>query len=147
MTRLNLTGSEESVTSRTFLGGPAHAFDFFGGVCFLPVGGVGAVIGQTLLPEEEPMTTAAWMIERLTRAIVLTPGLETSGTFLAFAGMVSVIIVLKTRFALDAKLILAQETWERVAAVVVLAHFDEHDLFVLGRTLEDDLLFIIIHYW
>ena len=60
VTRLDLARSEESVASRAFLGGPAHAFYFFGGVGFFPVdGGVRAVIGQTLFPEEEPMTTPA----------------------------------------------------------------------------------------
>ena len=135
--RLDLTGPEESVASRAFLGGHAHAFNFLGAVSFLSVGGGEcAVIGQTLFPEEEPMTTAAWMIERLPGTIVLTPGLETGGTFLAFAGVVPVVIVIETRLAPDAKLILPQETWERVTSVVVLAHFDEHDLFVLGGPLK-----------
>ena len=111
---LDLARAEESVASRAFPGGPAHAFDFLGGVGFLPVGGrVRAMVGQTLLPEEEPMTTLAGILERLPGAIVLAPGLETSGTFLAFAGVVIVVIVVKAGFALDAKFILTQETWER----------------------------------
>ena len=58
--------------------------------------------------------------------------------------MVMVVIVVETGLALNAKLILAQETWERVTPVVVLAHFDEHGLFVPGRTLEDELV-VVIH--
>ena len=60
VTRVDLAGSEESVASGAFLGGPAHAFDLFGRVGFCPVGGgVRAVIGQALFSEEEPTTTPA----------------------------------------------------------------------------------------
>ena len=73
--RLDLAGSEESVASRTFLDGAAHVFDFFGGVGLLAVGGgVRAVVGQTLFPEEEPMTTATGMVERLPGGWSLSPG-------------------------------------------------------------------------
>ena len=64
--RLDLVVSKESIAFGAFLDGPAHAFDLFGGVGFFPVGGrVRFVIGETLFPEEEPMTTAAGMVERL----------------------------------------------------------------------------------
>ena len=142
--RLDLAFSKESVASRAFLGGPAHAFDLFGGIGFFPIGGrVRAVVGQTPFPEEEPMTSSTGILERLPGTIILAPGLMTGGAFLAFAGVVSVVVFVETPLALDAKLILAQETWERVTPVVVLAHFDEHDLFDLGRTLEDELLLVI----
>ena len=101
------------------------------------------MVVETLFPEEEPMTTAAGMVERLTGAIVLTPGLKASGTFLALAGVVSVVIVVETRLALHTKLILTHEAWERVTPVVVLGHFDEHDLFGLGRTFEDELVLMV----
>ena len=142
--RLDLARSEESVASRAFLDGPAHAFDLFVGVGFFHVGGgVRAMIGQTLFSKEEAMTTATGMVEQLPGSIVLTPGLQTGGTFLAFAGVVTVAIAVKTGLALDAKLISTQETWERVTPVIVLAHFDEHDLFGLGRPLEDELVLVI----
>ena len=141
---LDLTFSKKSIASRAFLDGPAHAFDLFGGIGFFPVGGrVRFVVGETLFPEEEPMTTAAWVVERLPRSTVLTPGLVTGGTFLAFARVVSVVVIVETRLALDAKMSLAQETWERVTPVVVPTHFDEHDLFGLERTLEDDLVLMV----
>ena len=73
----------------------------------------------------------------------MTPGLETGGTFPAFAAMVIVVIVVEIRLALDGKLIRTEETWERVTPVVVLTHFDEYDVIVLGRTLEDDLVLVI----
>ena len=113
MPRLDLTFSKKSIASRAFLDGPAHAFDLFGGIGFLSVGGrVRVVVGETLFPEEEPMTTAAWVGQRRLRvcSIVLTPGLVTGRAFLAFAGVVFVAIVVETRLALDAKITLTQET-------------------------------------
>ena len=89
------------------------------------------------------MTTAAGILKRLPGATIWTPGLKTGGTFLAFAGMAIVVVVLKAGLALDAKLILTQEAWERVTPVVVLTHFDEYDLFGLRRTLEDDLVLVV----
>ena len=144
VSRLDLAFAKKSIASRTFLDGPAHAFDFLVGIGFFPVGGgVRLVVGETLFSEEEPMTAAAGVVERLPGATVWTPGLVTSGTFLAFAGVVSVTIVVETRLALDAKMSLAQETWERVAPVVMVLYFDEHDLFGLGGTFEDDLVLVI----
>ena len=66
--RLDLTFPKKSIASRAFLDGPAHTFDLFGGIGFLSVGGrVRFVVGKTLFPEEEPMTTAAGVVERLPR--------------------------------------------------------------------------------
>ena len=142
--RLDLAFSKKLIASRAFLDGPAHAFDLFGGIGLFPVGGrVRFVVGETLFPEEEPMTTAAWVVERLPGATIRTPGLQTSGTFLAFAGVVLVIVVVEASLALNTKLILTQETWERVTPVVVLTHFDEHDLFGLRRSLEDELVLMV----
>ena len=144
MSRLDLAFAKKSIASRTFLGGPAHAFDFLVGVGFFPIGGrVRLVVGETLFPEEEPMTTAAGMIERLLGPTVLTPGLKAGRAFLAFAGVVSITVVVETRLAFDAKITLAQETRERVTPVVVVPYFDEHDLFGLGGTLEDDLVLMV----
>ena len=110
---LDLVGAKKSIAFEAFLDGPAHAFDLLGGIGFFPVGGrVRFVVGKTLFPEEEPMTTAAGMVQRRLRAgsIILTPGLVTSGAFLAFAGVVFVAVVVETRLTLDAKISLAQET-------------------------------------
>ena len=147
VSRLDLAFSKKSIASRAFLDGPTHAFDLFGEVGFLSVGGgVRFVVGETPFPEEETMTTAAGVVQRglWVCSIVLTPGLVTGGAFLAFAGVVLVAIVVETRFALDGKMSLAQETWERVTPVVVVPYFDEYDLFGLGRTLEDDLV-VMVH--
>ena len=144
VSRLDLAFAKKSIASRAFLDRPAHAFDFLVGIGFLSVGGrVRLVVGETLFPEEEPMTTAAGILERLSRSTVRTSGLVTSGTFLAFAGVVSVAIIVETRLALDAIIPLAQETRERVTPVVMVPYFDEHDLFGLRRPLEDDLVLVI----
>ena len=55
-----------------------------------------------------------------------------------------VIIVSVTGFAVKAKMIGSEETWEGITTVVMTTHFDENDLFVLGWTLEDDLV-VVIH--
>ena len=142
--RLDLAFAKKSIASRTFLDGPAHAFDFLVGISFLSVGGrVRFVVGETLFPEEEPITTATGVLERLSGSTVRTSGLMTGGAFLTFAGVVSVTVVVETRLAFDAKISLAQETWERVTTVVVVPYFDEHDLFGLGGTLEDDLVLMV----
>ena len=144
VSRLDLAWAEETVASRAFLGGPAHAFDLFGWISLLSVGGrVRFVIGETLFPEEEPVTTAAGMLERLPGSTIWTPGLKAGGTFLTLAGVVIIIVVVKADLALNTKMILTQETWERVTPVVVLTHFDEHDLFGLRRSLEDELVLMI----
>ena len=144
VSRLDLTFSKKSIASRAFLDGAAQAFDFLVGIGFLSVGGrVRFVVGETLFLEEEPMTTAAGVVERLPGAMVLTPGLKASGTFRAFAGVVIVIVVVEAGLALNTKLTLTQETWERVTPVVVLTHFDEHNLFGLGRSLEDELVLMV----
>ena len=54
-----------------------------------------------------------------------------------------VIIVFKTGFALDTKIVRSEKSWERIASVLVVPHFDENDLFGLGRTFEDDLVLMI----
>ena len=75
VSRLDLAGAEETVASRAFLGGPAHAFDLFGWIGFLSVGGrVRFVVGETLFPKEEPMTTAAGILERTQHKIDSYPG-------------------------------------------------------------------------
>lgn len=103
------------------------------------------MIVQTTFPEEEPMATSARMFERIgeSSSKVLTLRLEAGGTFLANARMVMVVVVVKSGFALDAKMMGAKKSWKGIASVVVLAHFDENDLFGLGRTFEDDLVLLI----
>ena len=142
--RLDFAGAEETVAFGAFLDGAAHAFDLFVVIGLFPVRGqVRFMVGETLFSEEEPMTTATGVLERLPGSTVRTPGLKAGGAFLAFAGVVFVVIIVETRLALDAKLILTQEAWERVTPVVVLTHFDEHDLFGLGRSLEDELVLMV----
>lgn len=146
VTRLDLARSEEPIASWTFLLGPTDAFDLFVGVGFLSVGdGVGTMIVQTTFPKEEPMATSAWMFERIggSSSKVLTLGLEASGTFLTNARMVMIIVIFKTGFTFDAKMMGAEKSWKGIASVVVLSHFDENDLFGLGWTFEDDLVLMI----
>ena len=38
----------------------------------------------------------------------------------------------------------SEEAWEGITSVVMVTHFDEDDLLVLGRTLENDLV-VMIH--
>ena len=51
--------------------------------------------------------------------------------------------VLKLFLALDAEINGPEESWEGITTVVVFSHFDENDLFVLGRSFEDDLILLI----
>ena len=146
VTRLDLARSEESIASWTFLLGPADAFDLFVGIGFFSVGdGIGTMIVQTTFPEEEPMATSARMFERIggSSSKVLALGLAAGGTFLTNARMVMVVVVMKSGFAFDAKMMRAKKSWKGIASVVVLSHFDENDLFGLGRTFEDDLVLLI----
>ena len=64
--------------------------------------------------------------------------------FLAFAGMVIDIIVFVTGFAVKAEVFGSEEPRDGITAVVMLTHFDEDDLLVLRRTLENDLV-VVIH--
>ena len=41
-------------------------------------------------------------------------------------------------------MISSEEPWEGITSMVMLPHFDEDNLFVLGRTLENDLV-VVIH--
>ena len=38
----------------------------------------------------------------------------------------------------------SEEAWEGITSVVMVTHFDEDDLFVLGRTPENNLI-VVIH--
>ena len=54
------------------------------------------------------------------------------------------IIVFVTGFTVKTKLIGAEKPWEGITSMVMLTHFDEDDLFLSGRTFEDDLV-VVIH--
>ena len=81
---------------------------------------------------------------QLTGCKVGTFCLVTGGTFLASAGMMSVVIVFVTGMAVKAEVFGSEEAWEGITTVVMAAHFDEDDLLVLGWTLENDLI-VVIH--
>ena len=66
------------------------------------------------------------------------------GAFLAFAGMVIDIILDIAGFTVKAKMIGSEKPWEGITTVVMVTHFDEDNVFVLGSTLEDDLV-VVIH--
>ena len=55
-----------------------------------------------------------------------------------------VIVVFVTGFTVKAKMFGSEEPWEGITSVVMVTHFDEDDLLVLGRTLENDLV-VVIH--
>jgi len=76
-------------------------------------------------------------------AFVRAVSLETSVTFLTLARVLLMVVVLECLFAAEAKVVPSQKAWEGITAVVVCSDFDEHDLFVLGRSFEDDLVVVI----
>ena len=55
-----------------------------------------------------------------------------------------VIIVFVTGFTVKAKMIGSEDSWEGITSVVMVTHFGEDNVFVLGRALEDDLV-VVIH--
>jgi len=126
-------------------GTPTHGGAYSGmfGVGFFSVyGGVTEVIGKTLFSQEDAMTGGARMSGGGI-GFVGAVGLETSVTFLAFARVMSVIVLIEGGFAAEAKVIASQKAWQGIAAVVVFSDFDEDDLFVLRRSFEDDLVVVI----
>ena len=56
----------------------------------------------------------------------------------------SVVIVFVTGLAVKAEVFGSEEAWEGITTVVMVTHFDEDDLLVLGWTLENDLI-VVIH--
>ena len=117
--------------------------DLFGGVGSLVVGGgIHVMVTHTLFTEEFTVASRARVTGLLsvTLQVILTSGLTTRATFLTIAGMMTNVIVTETSLALDAEIGALEESWEGIAAVVVVSHFDENDLFVSGRSFEDDLV-------
>ena len=68
----------------------------------------------------------------------------TGRTLLALAGMMPDVIGFVTGPAVKAEMIGSEEPWEGITSVVMLPHFDENDVFVLGRILENNLI-VVIH--
>ena len=58
--------------------------------------------------------------------------------------MMLCVIVIETGLALDAKVTTSHEAREGIAPVIVFSHFDEDELFILGWSLENDLV-VVIH--
>jgi len=100
------------------------------------------VIGETLWSQEDAMTGGA-RVSGGGIPFVGAVGLETSVTFLTLARVLLMIVVLIGLFTAEAKGVPSQKAWEGITAVVVCSDFDEHDLFVLGRSFEDDLVVVI----
>ena len=145
--RFNFVGTEEPVTDGTLTYGGTHRFDLFGSVGSFPVGGgIHVMVTQALLAKELAMAsrTSVTGLLSTTLVIITTLGLATSATFLSLARMMLYVIVIETGLALDAKVITPNESWEGIAPVIVFSHFDEDDLFVLGRSFENDLV-VVIH--
>ena len=46
--------------------------------------------------------------------------------------------------AVKAEMIGSEEPWEGITSMVMVTHFDENDVFVLGRALENNLI-VVIH--
>ena len=133
--------AESSETSGTLTHGGAYIGKF--DVGFFPVdGGVTQVIGQTVGSLEDAMTAGA-RASGGEIAFVGAVGLETSVTFLALARVLLMVVVVEPLFAAETKVVPSQKAREGIAAVVVCSDFDEHDLFVLGRSFEDDLVVVI----
>ena len=76
--------------------------------------------------------------------IIDTLGLTTNAIFLALVRMMVYVIVIATGRTLDAKVITPHEAREGIAPIIVFSHFDKDDLFVMGRSFENDLV-VVIH--
>ena len=68
----------------------------------------------------------------------------TGGAFLALAGMVIDVIVFVTGLAVKTEVFGSEEPGDGITSMVMVSHFDEDDLLVLRRTLENDLV-VVIH--
>ena len=103
------------------------------------------MVNHTLFTEEFTMASRARATGLLsvTLQVILTLGLTARATFLTIAGMMMDVIGAETFLALDTEIVGPEESWERVAPVVVVSHFDENDLLVSGRSFEDDLILLI----
>ena len=144
VTRLDLVGSEESVTLVAFAYGSANTFDFFSRVGSLSVGGgIHVMIAHTLFSEEGVLTSRALVTRDLSWSKVHASRLMTRVTFLAFTRVMRVIVFLVTGFTIDAKMNTTQESRQGITSVVMLSHFDENDLFVSWWSFEDDLIIVI----
>ena len=140
-------GSKESVTYGALAYGGTHRFDLFGSVSSFPVGGgIHVMVTQALLTKELVMASRTSVTGLLSTTLVIIDalGLATSATFLALAWVMLYVIVIETGLALDAKVTTSHEAREGVAPMIVFCHFDEDDLFVLGRSFENDLV-VVIH--
>ena len=45
--------------------------------------------------------------------------------------------------AVKAEMIGSEEPWEGITSMVMVTHFDENDVFVLGRALENNLIVVL----
>ena len=102
------------------------------------------MVAQTLFSEEVTVTSWAEVTRQLVRRKVGTFCLVTGGTFLALAGVMSVVIVFVTGLAVKAEVFGSEEPWDGITSMVMVSHFDEDDLLVLRRTLENNLI-VVIH--
>ena len=146
VTRFDLAFSKKSVAGGTLAEGVTHGLDLFGGVGSASVGGGKHVmVAHTLFTEEFAMASRARVtgFSSVTLQVIVALGLATRATFLAVAGMMTDVIGIETFLALDAEMNGPEESWEGIAAMIVVSHFDENDLFVLGRSFEDDLILLI----
>ena len=143
----NFVGTEESVTVGTLAYSAADILDLFGSVSSFSVGGrIHVMVPQALLTKELAMASRTSVTDLLSTTLVIntTLGLTTSVTFLSLAGMMLYVIVIKTGLALDAKVITPHEAQEGIGPMIVLSHFDENNLFVLGWSFVNDLV-VVIH--
>ena len=72
------------------------------------------------------------------REKVHTLGLTTRATFLSLEWMMYVILI-ETGLALDTKVNMSQEAREGITSIIVFSYLQD-DLFVLGRSFENDLV-------
>ena len=144
VTRFDLVGSEESVTVFAFAYGTANTFDFFRRISSRSVGGgIHVMIAHALFSKEGAVTSGALVTRDLSWSKVHASRLFASVTFLAFTRVMRVIVVLVTGFTIDAKVNTTQEPRQGITSVVMLSHFDENDVFISGRSFEDDLIIVI----
>ena len=105
-------------------------------------GGVIAMIDETPFSQEGAVTGRA-RVSGSGIAFVRAVGLETRGTFFTQAGVMMIVVVFKTGFTVDAKVIATQKSRQGITSVIVLVDFDEHDTLVSRGSFENDSVVVI----
>ena len=105
VTRFDLVRPEESVAVFAFAYGTANALDTFSHIGSRSIGGgIHVMIAHTLFSKEGTVTSRALVTRDLPWSKVYASRLMTRVTFLAFAWVMRVIVLLVPGFTIDAKM-------------------------------------------